>query len=228
MNEITLKFDADVAQMTPGELAEQLVLVDEFLRVEAANYRDFKDVVDDLQSDYDTAKKQFDELHKDLISGLETTSRNLELSKRMLQDAAVLRFQLTGEKTYLAFQVAETTTFKYDAKQFFTWVVTQAPTKLKEWLLKLDDKQTKAFLDEQYQDGEFLQIDNCSPYQAIATTTYVGKVLSAKLDDVPPPKSVLLTPDEMAEREPNVPTMVDANPSAWVLYNPDDETAKDQ
>lgn len=200
MNEITLKFDADIDSMSLTERGQQLALVDEFLRVETANYRNFKDVVDDLQSDYDTVKKKFDELHADLISGLETTSRNLESSKRMLQDAAVFRFQLTGEKTHLAFQVAETTTFKYDPKQFFTWVVTQAPLKLKEWLLRLDDKQTKAFLDEHYQDGEFLQIDECAPYQAIATTTYVGKVLSTKLDDVPPPKSVLLTPDEMEER----------------------------
>jgi hypothetical protein len=199
MNELTLKFDADIADMTPEQRAEQLVLVDEFLLAETSNYRDFKDVVDDLQSEFDTVKKQFEQTHAGLISGLEATSRNLESSKQYLQQAAVLRFRLTGEKTHLAFQVAETTTFKYDAKQFFTWVITQAPTKLKEWLLKLDDKQTKAFLDEHWQDGEFLQIDECAPYQAIATTTYVGKVLSAKLDDVPPPKSVLLTPDEMSE-----------------------------
>jgi len=136
----------------------------------------------ELQAKYDAAKAAFEAEHADLIKKLETSKAAASNAKQVLQQKTVELYKLTGEKTWTAFQCAESWSLEFDDQIMLDWALNEAPGNLRRELLTLNTRALDKIMRPRIEEtGVLKPWEGCKVPPAMARRSYTGKVLTEKI-----------------------------------------------
>lgn len=176
--------------------------IDALLLEKGVAYREAEEAAKTAKNALDAAKRAWEEANKALIDAALNATTKADALKTELQQAATQRTALTGEKTWKAFQTAETVKPVYDAKALLSWALTQAPGQIRDKLVSLNTTAANALLlERRADDGTFRPFEG-APVPAVAyEIVLVGKIISKELALLAlPSKEAVLTADFVAEQ----------------------------
>lgn len=192
-----------IAAMSPEEKQTAVAALEEATLDKAIVYRITEMNRVRMQKLFDDAYAEFQEQHRVLIDNLNDNKTHAASEREFLQQAAVAHHQLTGDKTWKAFQAAESWKPMYDPKAMLDWALYEAPGMIREKLVSLNTKAADALVLESVNGNgvpkpatEYLM----AIMPAIAYRTYTGKILSKELEglvaDKPSPEAA---PEKLVE-----------------------------
>lgn len=152
-----------------------------------------------MQERFDKFYEEFQEQHKALIHNLNDAKIHAASEHEFLQQAAVARRLLTGDKTWKAFQAAEVLKPQYDPMGMLVWALNDAPGDVRYELIQLNTKAAdKLILDRADENGVPKVYEGSRPLPALVMKTYTGKVLTKELQALlinpPTPETKLVEP----------------------------------
>ncbi len=137
----------------------------------------------ELQAKFDAAYAKFQEENQSLIDGLTEAKTEASVNREFLQQAAVARRLLTGDKTWKAFQAAEVWKPVYDAGDMYNWVLHEAPGDVRRNLLDLNPKTLNTLLLERGNEQGVIELyEGCEAMPAFLIKAYTGKVMAKELE----------------------------------------------
>lgn len=162
-------------QATPEALRESL-------KIGVQVWQEYDAQTAELQAKYDAAYSEFISKHEGLIRSLETSKKAASNAKQTLQEKSVELFKLTGEKTWAAFQCAESWTLQFDEKVMLEWALNEAPGNIRRELVALNTRAVDKLLRARIEDsGTVTPWEGCKVPPAMGMRTYTGKVLTDKI-----------------------------------------------
>lgn len=198
---IDLKNLPSIENMTPDEKDAFQAELDAALALRGKELEASMKAAEAAATNYDNELKAWQERPtiKALAEAKSTTAKDRDELKADLQNAAILRQKLTGEKTWKAFQCAVSWTPKYDESALLVWALNHAPGEVRSQLISLNktaaNNLIKSRADEQ---GIIKGYEGAAAIPAMVEQTYTGKILADKLTTLEAPKPIVAATSDVA------------------------------
>jgi hypothetical protein len=171
-----------IEEMTPDEKAAKQAELEAVMLREAQSYQEWEKKRIERQAAFDTAYSAWKEQNQALFENLDEAKNEARLSHNFLQEAAVARRLLTGDRTWKAFQAAELREARFDDAAMLAWVLNEAPGSLRSRLVTLKVKEVASLLISRADEfGVPKEYEGAAPIPALVVKTYTGKVLAKEL-----------------------------------------------
>lgn len=138
-----------------------------------------------FQAEFDEAYAKFQEANKTLIENLTEAKTEAFVAREFLQQAAIAHRHITGDKTWKAFQAAESWKPLYNEKDMLDWALYDAPRAVREQLIMLNTKAVEKFILDQLNERGVPRpapVYEVAIIPAIGQRIYTGKVLTKELE----------------------------------------------
>ncbi len=223
----------EIAAMTDEQKQTIQAELERVMLLEADRYKKWEADRVERQAQFDAAYSAWKEANQSLFDDVDEAKLEAQLAKDFMQSAAVARRLLTGDKTWKAFQAAESWKPEYDQQAIYEWALRYAPGMIRDRILSLNIKEVDKLVLERINEAGMTTAFEATPAMpAIAKRIYTGKVLMKELAALPVSESKPIEIKMMAEGQSSIikpiGPQVTINVTDPIRLLTQDEVRKDQ